>query len=325
VSTGVLLLTFGSAVTSADVPEYLQSVRGGRPAPDEVVAEFRRRYDRIGRSPLIDITEAQAHALQQSLEAEDGGGEYAVAVGMLHSAPRVADAVAHLVAAGVDDIVAVVLAPQYSPIILSGYERATAAAREAYPGVTFHLAGAWHLTDGWIDSLAERVREGLERISAGDRDGVPVIFTAHSLPRSVVERDPGYIEQLQETARAVASRTDLAPDRWQFAYQSAGHTPEEWLTPDVKDVLPALRDGGHDTVLVAPVQFLADHLEILYDIDVAAVEEAHQLELTMRRIEMPNTSPTFIAALAAVVRRERAARSYTRARVREGGHRPRRA
>lgn len=303
-STGVLLLTFGSAITSADVPGYLRSVRGGRPVPDDVIAEFQRRYDRIGRSPLIDITQAQARALHHTLNDEHGDGAFVVTVGMLHSEPRVADAVEGLVAAGVDEIIAVILAPQYSPIILAGYERAVAAAREAHQGVDISLAGAWHLTDEWIESLAQRVREALNAFPSESRDRVPVIFTAHSLPRAVVERDPGYIEQLHETARTAAAHAELAPERWQFAYQSAGHTPEEWLTPDVKDLLPKLRGAGHDTVLVAPVQFLADHLEILYDLDVAAVDEARELGITMRRIEMPNTSPAFIAALAAVVQRE---------------------
>ena len=133
---------------------------------------------------------------------------------------------------------------------------------------------------------------------------MPIIFTAHSLPRPVVDRDRGYIDQLTETIDLVAERAGLARDRWQFAYQSAGHTPEEWLKPDLKDLLPGLREAGHDDVLVVPVQFLADHLEILYDIDVAAREEAEDAGLRFHRIDLPNTSPVFIRALAEVVERE---------------------
>lgn len=306
-TVGVLLLTFGSAVTSEDVPAYLRSVRGGRDVSEEVLAEFRRRYDVIGRSPLIDITLRQAAALQELLYREDGTGAMRVAVGMLHSAPRVSDAVDELVAAGVSSVICVVLAPQYSPIILAGYERAVEAARVAHPSVTFRLTGAWHVSDGWLESLAERVKSALAQLDEQTRDHIPVIFTAHSLPRPVVDRDPGYIEQLRETAAAVASRAHLDAARWQFAYQSAGHTPEEWLKPDVKDLLPALRSTGHDAVLIVPVQFLADHLEILYDIDVAAAEEASALGMTMHRIQMPNTSPPFIHALSDVVHRELAA------------------
>ncbi len=279
-------------------------MRAGRSVPDDVVAEFQRRYAIIGRSPLIDITREQARALQQLLEREDGAGSWRVEVGMLHSEPRVADGVDALVNAGARDVVAVVLAPQYSPIILAGYERAIAAARDRHPNVRFRMAGAWHLTPEWIDSLADRVTATINGLPDASRNAIPVIFTAHSLPRAVVDRDPGYIDQLKETARAVAARAALPSDRWLFAYQSAGHTPEEWLTPDVKDLLPALHADGHDAVVVAPVQFLADHLEILYDIDVAARAEAESLKMTMHRIEMPNASPTLVRALAAVARRE---------------------
>ena len=301
--TGVLLLTFGSAVTSADVPEYLRSVRGGREPSAEVVDEFRRRYDAIGRSPLIDITLAQAAALQAVLDRDHGAGAFVVRAGMQHSAPHIADAVVELIELGAQTIVGVVLAPQYSPIILAGYERAARAARESHPRVDLRIAGAWHALPEWIDSLSNRLGAALQALPDSQAD-TPVIFTAHSLPRAVVERDPGYIDQLRETAAAVAARAGLDASRWQFAYQSAGHTPEPWLTPDVKDLLPGLRDRGVTAVLVAPVQFLTDHLEILYDIDVAAVDEARSLGIEMRRIEMPNASPELIAALAAVVHRE---------------------
>ncbi|MBV8529057.1 MAG: ferrochelatase [Candidatus Dormibacteraeota bacterium] len=301
--TGVVLLTFGSAVTSDDVPEYMRSVRGRREPSAEVVDEFRMRYDVIGRSPLIDITLAQAAALQRLLDDEHGPGALVVRAGMQHSEPRIAVAVDELVTLGAHRVVGVVLAPQYSPIILAGYERAATAARDAHPDLDLRIAGAWHTMPAWIDSLSDRLRAALHALPPDARDA-PVIFTAHSLPRSVVDRDPGYIDQLRETAAAVAARTALAATRWQFAYQSAGHTPEPWLTPDVKDLLPGLRERGVRTVVVAPVQFLADHLEILYDIDVAAVREARDLGIEMRRIEMPNASPGLVTALAAVVRRE---------------------
>lgn len=301
--TGVLLLSFGSAITSADVPAYLSSVRGGREAPPELIAEFRRRYDVIGRSPLIDITRAQAEALQTLLDDRDGSGAYVVRAGMLHSDPRVATAVDELVGLGARRIIGVVLAPQYSSIILAGYERAADAARHAHPELDLRIAGAWHTVPEWVDSLSFRLHEAL---AAGGTSGadMPVIFTAHSLPESVVDRDPAYIGQLRDTAAAVAAGAGLPPQQWQFAYQSAGHTPEPWLAPDVKDLLPALHERGVRTVLVAPVQFLADHLEILYDIDVAAVDEARSLGIEMRRIAMPNASRELISALAAVVHRE---------------------
>ncbi len=195
-----------------------------------------------------------------------------------------------------------ILSPQYSPYIMGGYHRAVDAALETLPGVDVRVSTAWHLHPLFLDALARRVQEALDRFPAGERERVPVILTAHSLPRPVVDREPNYVEQLQETVRAVVDRCALAPRRWQFAYQSAGHTPEEWLKPDLKDVLPGLRAAGHRDVLVVPVQFLADHLEILYDIDVAAGQEAQEAGLRLHRIESLNTMPLFVDCLAAVAR-----------------------
>jgi ferrochelatase len=301
--TGVLLMTFGSAQTADEVPGYLRSVRGGGDPGPAVVAEFQRRYEIVGWSPLVRITLEQGAALGQSLDRLHGAGRHVVAVGMLHSEPHIDEAVRTLAAAGVGRVVAIVLSPQYSPVIMGGYNRALHAALERdLPGVEVRVAGPWHTTPGFVGELAGRVQQALGRFEGPDR--VPIVFTAHSLPLAVVDRDPGYIDQLVETIDLVAERAGLARDRWQFAYQSAGHTPEEWLKPDLKDLLPGLAAAGHRDVLVVPVQFLADHLEILYDIDVAAREEAEDAGLRFHRIDLPNTSPVFIGALAEVVERE---------------------
>jgi len=311
---GVLLMTYGSAVTADDVPAYLRSVYRGRDPDPALVAEFQRRYRLVGRSPLVDITRAQGAALQQLLDAEAGPGRYRVEVGMLHSAPWIADAVDRLAAAGVRRLLGIVLAPQFSPIIMGGYGRAVDAAAPALgPDAAVTVAGPWHDTPGFLDSLADRVGDALDRLHGRGLVGVPVVFTAHSLPKAVVDRDPGYLDQLRDTVDAVVARAGLDPGRWQFAYQSAGHTPEEWLKPDLKDLLPGIRAAGHAGVLVVPVQFLADHLEILYDIDVAAREEAEEAGLEFHRIELPNTSPAFIRALAQVVHCEERAALASRA------------
>lgn len=297
-------MTFGSAVTAAEVPAYLDSVRGGRGVSTELVEEFQRRFAIIGRSPLIDITEAQGRALQRRLDERCAPGAYRVGVGMLHSAPRVEPAVQRLVDAGVDQIQAIVLAPQYSPLILRGYEAAIERCRRRLPGVRIDIAQAWHQTPAFVASLAERVGQALAEM--GERSlAPPVIFTAHSLPRVVVERDPSYREQIDATIVSVVERLGLPSDQWHFAYQSAGHSPAEWLTPDLADVLRDLAGAGERSALVAPVQFLADHLEVLYDIDVAARQQAEDAGIAFHRIAMPNTSPLLIEALAEVVERER--------------------
>jgi ferrochelatase len=298
-------MTYGSAATAAEVPAYLASVRGGRPAEPELVTEFQRRYRLIGFSPLVRITQAQGQALQELLDAEYGAGEFRVEVGMLHSEPGITAAFQRLAEDGVRRVVAVVLSPQWSPIIMGGYTRAVDAAKAHLgAGAEVTVAGPWHVLPEFIEALSERLSEALAKFPAAGRDQVPVIFTAHSLPRSVVDREPAYLEQLMATVDAVVERERLVPGRWQFAYQSAGHSPEEWLKPDLKELFPDLRAAGHEEVLIVPVQFLADHLEILYDIDIAAREEAEEAGIGFNRIELMNASPTFIGALAAVVARE---------------------
>jgi len=304
-TTGVLLMTYGAAQSPEGVPAYLRSVYRGN-APQAVVEEFQRRYRLVGGSPLVEITRAQATALERLLNAEAApGASYRVEAGMQHTAPYIEDGLRALAEAGCMRIVAMVMSPQYSPIIMGGYGRKLDAARHVLPVDTeLIVAGTWHTLQAFIDALAGRVRAALAGLPPKEREAVPVILTAHSLPESVVQREPHYIVQLQETVRAVAEAVPLGEGQWQFAYQSAGHSPEPWLTPDMKDLLPGLADAGHRNVLMVPVQFLADHLETLYDIDVAAREEADVVGIGFQRIEMFNTAPEFISVLAAVVHRE---------------------
>jgi ferrochelatase len=301
---GVLLMTYGSPSNREELPAYLRSVRGGREPSPELEAEFLRRYQLVGWSPLIRITTEQGAALQELLDASDGPGRYLVEVGMLHSEPRIGAAVERLAAAGVERVLGIVLSPQYSSVIMGGYNQALQlAAGPLGPAGRVTVAAAWHDLPAFLDALAERTREALARLPGGGR-GVPVLLTAHSLPKSVVDREPGYVDQLVETAEAVAKRAGLDAEQWRFAYQSAGHSPGEWLRPDLKELFPDFARRGHRAVLVVPVQFLADHLEILYDLDVAAREEAEEAGIAFHRIELPNTQPAFIRALAAVVHRD---------------------
>jgi ferrochelatase len=219
---------------------------------------------------------------------------------MRFSEPSIDAAVADL--GSVHRVLGLILSPQYSATLMEGYHRALAQAAGVLPART---VGAWHLNPAFIDVLAERIRAALARLPDDVRDRVPVLLTAHSLPRRVVDREPDYVEQLKDTARAVAAAAELQPDRWFFVYQSAGHTPEEWLKPDMLDVLPELAAAGHRDVVVAPVQFLADHLETLYDVDVAGREQAEEAGFTtFARIAAPNAAPDFVDALASVVRGE---------------------
>jgi|SRR5579883_210887 len=302
---GLLLMTFGTCTTPDEVPAYLAHVRGGRPAPPELVAEFQRRYQIVGGSPLITITDRQAAAVADELNRTHADGpRFVPSIGMLHSRPFIGEAIADLARRGVRDIVAIIMSPQYSPYIMGGYHRAVDEARAALAAhgqtVSVQVAGAWHRNPLFLDALASRIRSALATFPPEVQETVPVLLTCHSLPRRVVEHEPEYLAQIQETVQALVARVGLPEGRWYFAYQSAGHTPEEWLKPDLKDLLPVLAAQGHRHVLMAPVQFLADHLEILYDIDVAAREEAEREGIAFRRIESLNLDPTFIRALAQV-------------------------
>jgi ferrochelatase len=283
----------------------MASVRGGRSAPDDLVEEFQRRYRLVGGSRLIGITYEQGRALETELRRlHPGGPDFEVSIGMRHSPPFIGDAIAAFSDRGITEIVAIIMSPQYSPYIMSGYHKAVDEAVQAVRArgreIEARVAGAWHTNEWFLEALADRVREALDRFPPEVRDTVPVLLTSHSLPKRVVDREPVYLDQLRDTVRQMVERVGLAPDRWQFAYQSAGHTPEEWLTPDMKDLLPGIRDRGHRHVLMVPVQFLSDHLEIQYDIDVAAREDAVKLGLDFHRIESLNVSPKFIRALADV-------------------------
>jgi len=297
---GVLLMTYGSpaSLDREDVGAYLARVRGGREADAELVDEFTRRYRVIGGSPLVDITRRQAAALASSLG-------WPVEVGMRFSEPSVERGLAALASAGVSTVAAIILSPQYSPLLMSGYARAIEAARSALGDAapTAVVAGAWHDEPSFIGALANRVRESLGRTPADQRHEVAVLMTAHSLPRRVAEQEPDYLEQLRSTAEMVASASGLAAGQWRFCWQSAGHEPGEWMKPDFADLMPEIAASGGQSVLVVPVQFLADHLEILYDVEIGAREQAERFGLEFRRIESLNVDDGLVDALAAVARR----------------------
>lgn len=287
--SGVVLMTYGAPKDHDDLPRYLSAVRGGRAPTDKLVAEMRRRYELIGGSPLVEITRAQARAVEREL-----GPGFVCGAGMRYSDPSIAHAASELVDRGATELTGIVLSPQWSSLLMGGYLRALEdAAREL--GVPWSATGSWHRDDAFLDMLADLVRETWS-------DRAAIVFTAHSLPRRVYETETGYIRELRETAELVASRLGLPANQWEWAYQSAGHTQDEWLRPDLKELFPELAARGFREVLVVPVQFLSDHLEVLYDLDVAAADEARAAGLAYRRINMPNARPGFIRVLARVAR-----------------------
>ena len=281
-SDAVVLMAYGSPATAEDIRPYFEDIRGGRPVSDEAVAGLAQRYRRIGgRSPLDDVTEAQRAALERELGLP-------VFVGMKHWRPRIADAVEAALAGGATRIVGLVLAPHYSRLSIGEYrerlESAVAARGE------LDLVESWHDQQSFVDVLAGRVRGA----------DAWVVFTAHSLPARILDDGDPYREQLLETSRLVAERAGLG-DEWSFAFQSASTTGEPWLGPDVLEELDRLHEAGVRKVLVAPVGFVSDHLEILWDLDVEARERAAELGLELERIESLNDDPEFVRALAEIV------------------------
>jgi protoporphyrin/coproporphyrin ferrochelatase len=278
----VVLMAYGSPAREEDIRPYLEDIRDGRPVPDGAVEELTERYRRIGgRSPLDEATEAQRAALERELGLP-------VFVGMKHWQPRIAEAVDQALAGGADTIVGLVLAPHYSRLSVEGYRERLERALEGRADLRF--VESWHTHEPYLDVLADRIR-GTD---------AHVVFTAHSLPARIIDEGDPYRDQLLETARLVADRAGV--DSWSFAFQSESRTGEPWLGPDILEALDALKADGVERVLVCPIGFVSDHLEILWDLDVEARERAGELGLELDRIESLNDDPAFVSGLAELVR-----------------------
>jgi ferrochelatase len=290
---GVLLLAHGTPDSLDEMPEYLARVRGGRPPSPELVEEMRRNYAAIGgRSPLTDLTRAQAEALQREL-----GPLARVFFAMRNWRPFIADVLGEMARAGIREAAAIPMAPQYGALSVGKYRD---AARAATPeGLRLRFVESWHDDPGLVEAFAERLAAAL-RAAPPDL----VLFTAHSIPERVDEGGDPYSEQVGRTTELVAAAAGLGPprERWEFAWQSAGRTPEPWLRPSVEDALREAADRGVRTVLVQPIGFVCDHTEVLYDIDVQARQAAAALGMTLARTESLNASPVFIRALARLAR-----------------------
>ena len=286
--TGVLLMAHGTPSSMDEMPEYLRLVRGGRPPSPELVAEMRHNYEAIGgRSPLTDLTLRQAEALRERL-----GPDVAVSVGMRNWTPFIAQALDDLRAAGVARVVAIPLAPQFSTLSIGKYFAAAAAALGE--GMELIRVDSFYRHPLLFQAFAERVQAA--RPGPGDE----VVFTAHSLPKRVVDEGDSYVDEVAATARGVAALAGI--ERFQIAYQSAGRTPEPWIGPDVGDFIRGRAAAGARSFVIAPIGFVCDHTEILFDIDVQAKAAADAAGASLRRAASLNTSPAFIAMLEDLVR-----------------------
>jgi ferrochelatase len=311
---GVLVMAYGTASGPDDVERYYTDIRGGRPPSPEHLQELKDRYAAIGnRFPLLEITRRQASALQERLNLDETGQAFRAYLGMKHSPPSIAVAVARMRAEGIERAVGLVMAPHWSGMSVETYVERVEKAVADTGGPTFTFVRRWYDHPLFVEFLAGRVEEALERLPAEARANTAVIFSAHSLPTRPLQDGTlrckhchlcddacTYVQELGRTADLVAARLSLPIKT--IAWQSAGRTDDPWWGPPVVDVVRDLAAEGHTAVVVCSAGFVADHLEILYDLDLEVKHVAGEAGILFERTEMPNADPAFVDALAAVVR-----------------------
>jgi protoporphyrin/coproporphyrin ferrochelatase len=292
---GILIMAYGGPNSLEDVEPYLLDVRNYRPTSQEIIHEVRERYRQIGgRSPILERTRDQAQALETALNLH--GEHFKTFVGMRHWHPFIDQTLADMSAAGIEKAIGLVMAPHYSRLSIGAYIKKIQAAET---DLEIEPIEHWHLLSGYLDALAGRVQAALERFPVEIRDGVPVIFTAHSLPERILGWNDPYADELNATVVELGKR--LGSNPYQFAYQSAAISSDPWLGPDAGEVIERLASEGCRHVLIAPIGFVCEHVEVLYDVDIVFKGQAKSLGIQLERIEMLNTAPGMINSLAGLV------------------------
>lgn len=292
----VVLMAYGTPRSRDEILPYYTDIRRGNPPTDETLADLTARYEAIGGvSPLAELTEAQRVAIQAALETI-APGRYEVVLGLKHADPKIEAAVDDVASRGFPKVVGVVLAPHYSAYSIGQYLGRVSEAAETH-GVEVGGVESWATETAFVDFVSADLRARLDRMPEATR----VLFTAHSLPERIISTGDPYVDELRSTAEAVAARLGLEEGTdWQIAWQSAGRTPEPWIGPDILEVIDDLgAANGVDGVLVSSVGFVADHLEVLYDLDIEAKARADAAGLAFDRTASVNDTPAVMAALAA--------------------------
>ncbi|MFN8453856.1 MAG: ferrochelatase [Anaerolineae bacterium] len=294
----VLIMAYGTPANVERMRCYLSDIRGGRPMSDEFVQEFQHRYELIGGSPLTRITFEQAKKTSEVLQQR--GYDWPVYVGMRHWSPWIKDAVGQMYLHGIEECVGIVMAPHYSSMSIGRYQAKIEEAQQMHgTNIKFSLVNSWYEQPKFLQVLENHIRAGYEKFAPEVRDKVKLIFSAHSLPARLLKMGDPYDEQLQTNAKIMAER--LGHVDWMFSYQSAGHTGEPWLGPQIEEVVVDLAQQGYKYALAAPIGFVCDHVEILYDIDIEARQLGQEHGLQLERIESMNTDPLFIEAIVDAV------------------------
>jgi ferrochelatase len=293
---GLLVMAYGGPNNLDEVEPYLMDVRGHRPTSPEIVHEVRERYREIGgRSPILEQTWSQAHSLESALNTDKQ--EFKAFVGMRHWHPFIKETLAEMWAQGIERTVGLVMAPHYSRMSIEAYYK---NVEQAESPMQIARINDWHLLPEYLSALSKRVRMALERFPESVQAEVPVIFTAHSLPERILEWDDPYPRQLRETVEALMRL--LGPRPHEFAFQSAAISTEPWLGPDASELINRFADEGKRNILICPIGFVCEHVEILYDIDIVYQTLAKTLGVRLERIDMLNDEPEMISGLARLVR-----------------------
>jgi protoporphyrin/coproporphyrin ferrochelatase len=303
--TAILLMALGGPDNVENVEPYLLDVRGGRPMPVDFIKEIQERYRLTGgKSPVLEIMREVAHLLEQKLNIS-GAETHRVFIGMRHWHPYIKDTYAELLADRPNRLICICMAPQYSSLSIGAYVKKVEEARAILGGeFPISYVESWHRHPGLIQAIVENIRQALEKFPADVRSLVPIIFTAHSLPERILQMNDPYPEQVQGTMQAVCEQ--VRPVTARFAYQSQGRSGEQWLGPTVESTIEALDREGHRHVLIAPIGFLSDHLEVLYDVDIAFRRLAESKGMQLERIAMLNAGPALITTLASLIEEHQA-------------------
>lgn len=295
----LLVMAYGGPNSMADVRPYLLDVRHHRPTPEEVFVEVEERYEQIGgRSPILELTRAQAAGIEANLNATAPAGEHWKAwVGMRHWHPYIAETIAEMQAAGVDRAVTLVMAPHFSRMSIGAYN---GAVEKAAAETTIAAIERWNLLPGYLDALTERIQDALLQFPPEVRETLPIISTAHSLPEAIRSSNDPYEDDLRQTWQALSARFPSHPAYW--AYQSAAMTKDPWLGPDASLIIDQIHQQGGRHVLICPIGFVCEHVEVLYDIDIEFMAQARERGMQLERIAMLNDHPLMMAGLASLVR-----------------------
>lgn len=296
---GLLVMAYGTPYKLSDIKRYYTHIRNGREPSQEAIDALRANYEAIGGiSPMARITDAQTNELENTLNDMQDDIEFKAYLGLRHIEPFIEDTIIQMKKDGIEDAISIVLAPHYSTMSIEAYnERAQKEATKQQ--MTLTSVNQWYDDERFIQYWTKAINETYAKISPTEKEKAMLIVSAHSLPEKILQQNDPYIDQLKETAALIAESTDIAD--YTIGWQSEGNTPDPWLQPDVLDLTKQLYEKGYRTFVYAPVGFVSDHLETLYDNDIECKEICDELGAAYYRPQMPNTDPLFIEAMASVV------------------------